>query len=259
MKADNDFIYAKYHNNRFVLSGRQLVAGTIATNDCRDYITLVDPGATNTVTNVYLMVWGLKNDWRQAEHSHTLNTIQADIAIHTHTGTASAHTHDFTEDYLVNHKHQMDLAHFYLRLYGGAAGAATTKNTLTNSSGTAAGTTAAQTVSESNGLTSSTGTITGTTDSTGDGVSTEVPNNIQIWTNNGGGWVNRTVTIGDPNGKGGTMFSGTTWGVGGTVEFDTGMLDLTSFIDLTADTNMIEFRSSGDCGSGGLQWKILLL
>lgn len=74
---------------------------------------------------------------------------------------------------------------------------------------------------------------------------TTVPKYVQIWIDG----TQYTATIGDPNSKGGTMYSaGNGWGVDGTTEWNTGALNLSSLISWTAGEHYIEFRETGNFG-----------
>lgn len=77
---------------------------------------------------------------------------------------------------------------------------------------------------------------------------TNVPKTVKIYVDG----VDKTSTIGDPNGKGATKYdSGSqSWGVNGSTIWDTGRLDLTSVITWTAGEHRIELVESG--GFGGV-------
>lgn len=88
------------------------------------------------------------------------------------------------------------------------------------------------------------------TDATTAGVivnGTSVPQAVQIFIDG----VEYTPTIGDPNGKGATMYDSINadWGINGTTEWDTGRLNLTSLISWTAGEHYIEIKETG--GTGG--------
>jgi len=74
----------------------------------------------------------------------------------------------------------------------------------------------------------------------------DVPKAVQIWIDG----TEYTAAIGDPNGKGGTMYDSTNddWGVDGATEWSTGKLNLSSTIDWTAGEHYIEFKCSEDIG-----------
>jgi len=61
----------------------------------------------------------------------------------------------------------------------------------------------------------------------------------------------RTAAIGNPNTKPATMWdsTGNDWGNNTGVEWDTGRLDITAYVDLTVQDHYIEFQETG--GNGG--------
>jgi hypothetical protein len=104
------------------------------------------------------------------------------------------------------------------------------------------------------GGTGHTHTITGDSTNAGDVVNaTDVPEAVQIWIDG----TEYTATIGDPNGKGATMYDSVNddWGVDGVTEWSTGMLDLTGVIGWTAGEHYIEFKETGGTG-GRLLWSL---
>lgn len=78
------------------------------------------------------------------------------------------------------------------------------------------------------------------------GVKNAVPQAVEIWIDG----TQYTASIGDPNSKGATMYdSGNDdWGVDGTTEWDTGVLDISSEISWTAGLHYIELKETGDTG-----------
>jgi hypothetical protein len=72
-----------------------------------------------------------------------------------------------------------------------------------------------------------------------------VPKFVQIWIDG----TQYTATIGDPNGKGATMYTGGSgWGVNGSTIWNTGKLDLSSLISWTVGEHYIEFKETGNFG-----------
>lgn len=84
---------------------------------------------------------------------------------------------------------------------------------------------------------------------------TNVPKDVEIWIDG----VEYTGTIGDPNGKGATMYDNVNadWGVNGTTEWSTGRLNLTSVISWTAGEHYIEIKENGSIG-GTLVYQVMV-
>ena len=83
---------------------------------------------------------------------------------------------------------------------------------------------------------------------------TNVPKYLKIYLDG----VDKTSTIGDPNGKGGTMYSaGNGWGVDGTTVWDTGELDISATISWTVGDHYIELKETGAFG-GTLVYTLLV-
>lgn len=76
---------------------------------------------------------------------------------------------------------------------------------------------------------------------------TDVPQNVKIIIDG----TDRTAAIGNPNAKPSSMYNSTSdyWGNSTGVEWDTGQLDITSYVDLTVEEHYIEFQEND--GEGG--------
>jgi len=86
-----------------------------------------------------------------------------------------------------------------------------------------------------------------------DGIATTaVPKNTEIWING----TDRTTDIGDPN----TMpeWTGSDWGSDGTTEWDTGLLDITTYINNTTEEQLIELKETGSSG-GRLNYEVYIV
>lgn len=81
---------------------------------------------------------------------------------------------------------------------------------------------------------------------------TAVPKNVQLWING----TNRTVAIGNPNAK--SHWTGSNWGDDGTSEWDTGLLDITSYIDKSVEEHLIELKEIGAIG-GRLNYEVYIV
>lgn len=266
MFSTGEYPFARQMTCHGSFTGQCLVAGTVGTGQAREYIILPDvSSSTNTPKNVYLYLWGELDPWKQVAHNHTSVAMGVTMNAHGHDSVIDSHPHDFTEDYMPEHLHVIttrdSYAHFYSTIISEGEWISTPVANTT--AGTAAGTTTS--VAPPNPTISNyaahTRTLSGSFDSTGDGVSTEVPNNIQIWIDDGTGFVNRTAAIGDPNAKGATMYDSINndWGVGVT-EWNTGKIEITSYLNLASiDGNKVEFRSNGDCTSGRLNFVVVVI
>jgi len=72
--------------------------------------------------------------------------------------------------------------------------------------------------------------------------------------------VDKTGSVGDPNGKGATMYDsvGEEWGVDGTTEWDTGLLDVSSEITWSAGEHTVTVKTGATGGRIQLRLEVLM-
>jgi hypothetical protein len=85
-------------------------------------------------------------------------------------------------------------------------------------------------------------------------VKSQIPQGVQIWLDG----EDKTVAIGDQQGKGSPAWTGTTWGADGATPWATGRLDLSQVIDWGVGEHTLQFKTTGESG-GKLQYYVFFV